>query len=541
MAKVSLWAIALVVGCGLVSVTAFARPEAHRGGTLRIGFSAIDSLDSGVAYTTPSWMIQRATCSKLFDYPDASGAAGTRLVPEVVDRYAVSSNGRTYTFDLKRTFRFSSGERVTARSFADAFNREANPAMPSNAVPYLHEIVGADAVIGGTARSISGVRVLAPFRLQISLTRRVADFPAELTIPLFCPVPSGTPDAPGGVDDPPGSGPYYVAGQIPNRQIVLKRNPYYRGNRPANPDQIVWTLGETRDACLADVEQNRLDYCAPPGFPASAARDLAGRYGVNKKGGRFHVAPGIETNFFVFNHDRPAFHGAGQIPLEKAINYAIDRRYLANVAFGYEAGKRTDQLLPPALGKAASIYPIAGAEPAIARKWLARAKFKPASLVLYASSSPSGVASAQTFAFDLKQIGIDVAISYFDIGTVQDKATMRDAPVDVAMGTWAPDYADPAGFFGPLLDGRNVPKKSGRTNLTHLNDPALNARIDAAEELTGAARRRAWADLDVDLMRTDPPWAPYINFNARVFVSQDLSCVVIHPLYDLDLAAACKK
>ena len=64
---------------------------------------------------------------------------------------------------------------------------------------------------------------------------------------------------------------------------------------------------------------------------------------------------------FVFNHDRPAFEGAGQIPLKKAINFAIDRPELTRAA-GYLGGKRTDQLLPPALGRPASIYPLAGAD-----------------------------------------------------------------------------------------------------------------------------------------------------------------------------------
>ena len=56
------------------------------------------------------------------------------------------------------------------------------------------------------------------------------------------------------------------------------------------------------------------------------------------------------TWFFVFNHNRPAFEGAGQIPLKKAINYAIDRPALTR-AFGYLAGKRTDQMLPPAFAR----------------------------------------------------------------------------------------------------------------------------------------------------------------------------------------------
>ena len=55
-------------------------------------------------------------------------------------------------------------------------------------------------------------------------------------------------------------------------------------------------------------------------------------------------------SYFVFNHDRPAFKGEGQIPLKQAINWALDRHALAQ-ATGYLAGKRTDQILPPALAR----------------------------------------------------------------------------------------------------------------------------------------------------------------------------------------------
>ena len=68
--------------------------------------------------------------------------------------------------------------------------------------------------------------------------------------------------------------------------------------------------------------------------------------------------------------------------------------------------------------------------------------------------------------------------------------------------------------------------------------------MDAANRLTGEARRRAWADLDVDLMRDDPPWAPFVHPNVRTFVSQRVGCVLDHPLPPpprFDIVGVCKK
>jgi ABC-type oligopeptide transport system substrate-binding subunit len=506
--------------------------EAPRGGTLRVSsFADLDYVDPALAYGTTSWQIVYATCAKLFNYPDAGGAAGTRVVPEVVDRYTVSPDGRSYTFTLKRTFRFHTGASVTAESFADAFNRVADPRMKSPATAYLREIVGAAAVIDGKATSVAGVRVLGRYRLQLRLTQRVGDLTARLTMPFFCPILPNTPIDPTGVDNPPGSGPYYVAERIVNQRGVLRRNPFYRGKRPANVEQIVWTVGETSDACVAGVEADRIDHCAVV-LPADH-RPLAAKYGINRPYGQYFVRPGMSTEFVAFNHARPAFKGPGQIPLKKAINYAIDRPSMSR-AWGYLAGKRTDQMLPPALARPTGIYPLSGADPVTARKWLTRARFRPTTLVLYASGTgPPRVAMAQVLAYNLRQIGIDVDVKYFDTVTLAAKALTPGEPYDLLQSGWAADYADPAAFFVPMLTG-------GAAG-ANVDDASLRRRIDAANRLTGDARLAAWAGLDVDLMRNNPPWAPTVHLQRRTFVSRSVGCVLLHPVYGFDLVAACKK
>ncbi len=203
--------------------------------------------------------------------------------------------------------------------------------------------------------------------------------------------------------------------------------------------------------------------------------------------------------------------------------------------FGYLGGKRTDQMLPPALARPASIYPLEGADPATARKWLARATIKPTTLVLYANNTPQGVALAQTLVHNLKQIGIDVQVKYFYFNVVAAKIATPGEPFDLALSGWIADYGDAAGFFVPLLY-----RGSGVSGV-NLDDPRVNARIEAANRLTGEARRKAWADLDVDLMRDNPPWAPLVHNQIRTFVSRSTGCVLDHPVYSFDIAAACKK
>ena len=275
-------------------------------------------------------MIMFATCAKLYNYPDKPAPEGAIAVPEVATGLpVVSKDGKTQTIRLKRTYRFHTGGRITAANFVAAFNRVANPKLESPASAYLHEIVGADAVLGGRAPTISGVRALGPYALEIRTTRPLPDLVSRLTMPFFCPIAVNTPVQE--INDPLGSGPYYVASRVPNRQVVLERNRFYRGPRPANVDRAVWTI-RGREACRVAVERNELDYCAGLGVPSSAYAELAAKYGINKKNGRFFFTPELVMEYFAFNHDRPAFKGVGQIPLKQAINWAIDRPALVRAA-----------------------------------------------------------------------------------------------------------------------------------------------------------------------------------------------------------------
>ena len=100
--------------------------------------------------------------------------------------------------------------------------------------------------------------MLDRYRLRIRLTKPAGDFNARLTMPFFCPVLPDTPVDPGGIDNPAGSGPYYVAERIANQRIVLNRNPFYRGARPANVDKVVWTPGARPEECRRAIEEDRV-------------------------------------------------------------------------------------------------------------------------------------------------------------------------------------------------------------------------------------------------------------------------------------------
>jgi len=232
--------VGLAAGVGLLAAAASGGP-ALKGGTLRLSSTLdVDSVDPAIAYNPRSWMIEYATCAELYNYPDKPAPQGAIVVPEVATGLPkVSNDGKTQTIQLERTYRFHTGARITAANFVAAFNRDANPKLQSPLVSagYLHEIAGADAVIAGKAQTISGVRALGPYTLQIRTTRLLPDLVSRLAMPFFCPIAVNTPLTE--IENPLGSGPYYIASRVPNRQVVLWRSRFYRGSRPANVVHVV--------------------------------------------------------------------------------------------------------------------------------------------------------------------------------------------------------------------------------------------------------------------------------------------------------------
>src|SRR6476469_6980501 len=367
------------------------------GGTMNVDFfTDVDYTDPALDYLSTGWEIEYATCLKLLNYPDANGPKGAQLVPEAAAGFPkVSNNGKTYDFTVNAGFtKFSNGQAVTAANFKAAIDRDADPKMQSPAVPFFSDIVGS------SKSPVSGVKVNGS-HLVITLTKAAPDFLARMAMPFFCAIPTNLAHDPNGVLAPASAGPYYISDRVPNKSITIKRNPYYKGKRPHNVNQIVYNVGNSLSATYLRTQQGATDYAAG-GIPPASYAEAAQKYGVNKS--QFWVKPQLGVTYLAFNHDRPLFKGANGTALAKAVNYAIDRTAMLAQG-GYLAGKRTDQILPPGMAgfRDASLYPLKAPDLTSAKKWAAKAGLKSGqTLEYYTSNTGSAPLVAQILQFNLK-------------------------------------------------------------------------------------------------------------------------------------------
>jgi ABC-type oligopeptide transport system substrate-binding subunit len=542
----------LVIGAGLLAATATAGPDgssgasaasgpAQKGGTFRYSLDTdIDYVDPALAYYSLSWQIEYATTALLMSYPDAPAPRGSRLVPEVAQGFPkISKDGKTYTFTLKKGYRFSNGARVTAANYAAALNRNLNPKMASPAQPFIEDVLGATAVIEGKASKASGVKVLSPYKLQIRLTKRAPDLLSRLAMPFFAPIPTNLPINADGVGAPIlGTGPYYIAKWEPKRTITLLRNRFYAGPRPHNVNRVQYDIGLPLPTIRLNIESNSTDFGPVP--PAAHA-ELGQKYGVRKSSpGQYFVNPSAAFRYLAMNHDRPLFGGSGlgNVGLKKAVNTAIDRIAMINQRGAY-AGVINDQYMPPSMRgfKNAAIYP---SRPNVARaRSLAQGNLRGGKGVLYTCNTGPCIPTAEIVQNNLKQIGLDLEIKTFPRAVQFTKSGTRGEPFDMSLEGWHMDYFDPYDFIF-LLDGSTI-RPANNSNYSYFNNPQYNRKIAAAASLVGQARYRAFGNLDVDLAKNAAPLASYITDNQRYLVSKSTGCFFYQPVYELDIASICKK
>ena len=329
-------------------------------------------------------------------------------------------------------------------------NRDANPKMNSPVDAFVGDIVGWNDVVNKKAKTISGVTANGN-KLTIKLTQKDGGLIDKLAMPFFCAIdPAKTPVDPQGVKTLPGAGPYYIAARTVGKQLVMKVNPYYKGNRPHRAGTIVFTMNTDPQQTYLQVSKGT--YATDPNGldnPAAASQ-LAKTYGINKSASSSTRPPRRTTS-----RSTPRGPRSARSSVRKAANYAIDRPALLR-AFGFGGGKTTTAILPPSLAGGVEVtnpYPLTAPNVAKAKSL---AGGKCGNVQLWYGTGPVGTPQSGILSYDLKQMGCTVTTKPFQGYALFTAAGVKGAPYDAALAGWYQDYADGYDFFHILLDGRAI-------------------------------------------------------------------------------------
>jgi oligopeptide transport system substrate-binding protein len=423
------------------------------------------------------------------------------VVPDIASGWEISDDGMVYTFTLREDAKFADGKPVTAEDFKYTFERSCDPATQSPvADTYMGDVVGCREKLSGAAGEVSGVRVVDPLTLEITIDEPKVYFLAKLTYPTAMVVDSNAVEAGGRLwasEQPNGSGPFVLDEYNLGERIVLTPNPNYYGDPKPSIDSATFilsggsgmTLYETDEIDITGVGISDLDRVLDPNEALN--RDLLQ---VNS----------FSVSYVGLNVDEPPFDDPF---VRQAFNAATDKDTIVEVV-GRGVSIPAYGILPPGMpGYSEGIEGIQY-DPEAARALLAQSSYGgPEGLpditihVSGAGGTPAEEIEAMVQQWE-ENLGVDISIEQTEWATFLFDISQKPNPYQMYSVAWIADYPDPQNFLDILFHCESLDNKSGYCN-PEVDTLLEQARVEQDQE----ARFELYQQAE-QLIVSDGAWIP---------------------------------
>jgi ABC-type oligopeptide transport system substrate-binding subunit len=418
------------------------------------------------------------------------------LVLDAAARYTLSPDHKTYTFYLRHGLRFSNGDPVTATDFQYSMTRSLNQALKSPSAPtYLLDIEGAAAVLAGKAKTVSGIKVLNPYTLRITVRWPVPYFLMELTWPTSFALDEKRIAKLGPIDNsawytnPIGSGPYRLKSWAPNSTMVLVPNKYFQGPRPSLKE-ITISLGSIPDKDTYAYVIHNLDVTGLPND-----RNL------------WHL-PGIdETNMLSIDglYMNMKVKPFGNLNVRRALTMALNRSVLVSKAWGAAVTPFAGFVPSGQMGYDPQLkplpYDVSAARAALKAAGYPGGKNFPSMILYYPAELPqyAKLAQAMVKAWH-KNLGISVDTKAQTSSALITNAESGSLPL--YLSGWSADYPDPHDW----LSGQW--RTDALNNNVGYSSKQFDQRVETADVTWNYNQRMQLYNQAQQILVNDATWIP---------------------------------
>ena len=469
--------------------------------------------------------------NRLVDYDAAAG----QLVPSLAERWEVSADGLSWTFQLRpgvkfqRTAWFTPSRELNADDVLFSFQRMLDPAHPWHKVAasgYPH------AQSMQWPALIERIEAPTPLSVRFVLKRPDATFLATLSMG-FASIYSaeyaaklladGTPEKLNA--QPVGTGPFVLKRFQKDAVIRYAANPDYFAGKPA-VDGLVFAITPDASVRLQRLRRGECQIALSPKPQDVQAARAESRLAVNE-------TPAFMTAFVALNSQHP--------PLDKpqvrqAINLAFDKASYLKAVFEGSATPASGPY-PPNTWSYAKDLPGYAHDPARARALLAEAGLadgfkttiwtRPSGSLL----NPNPSLGAQLLQADLAKVGIQAEIRVIEWGELIRRAKAGEH--DLLFMGWAGDNGDPDNFLTPQFACASV--QSG-LNFARYCDPQLDQLISQGKAASAQAQRSELYRQAQTLIQQQALWLPLAHPTAFALHSDRVSGYQVSPFGRQDFA-----
>src|SRR5215210_8091249 len=456
--------------------SALARQDAANAIIFGVG-TDIDELDPRTTDTQEGYIVSANVydCLVLYDL------GATTLRPGLAESWAISEDGRDYTFNLRQGVSFHDGEPFNADAVITWYN-SIDERAPDSQYDATRMVYIADFITNW----IDTVEAVDEFTVRMTLPEPYAPLLANLAIPIAG-IPSPAAVAKG-LDyvmvNPSGTGAFKLASPddwTRDSQMVLQANPDYWGGVPKVEQFIVRVIPESSTR-LQSLEAGEIDIAwALIPEDVEKTRDNPDLVIVEDAG--------LNSNYVELNTSKEPFTSK---EVRQALNYAVNKQELSD---GLYNGNMVTAggVLPPvdwAFNPDLKSYPY---DPDKAKELLAEAGYdegNPLTFTFMAYTIPRGYnPAADRLATAIQEYWSEVGVQT-DIQTAewtQYRADRRAGLFACDLYGWQGDNGDPDNFLATFFYSAN----KGGGNTTFYDNPEVDDLLVQAVRISDLEERKA--------------------------------------------------
>ncbi|HUP20729.1 MAG TPA: ABC transporter substrate-binding protein [Gemmatimonadota bacterium] len=415
--------------------------------------------------------------------------------PNLAREWEISEDGTVYTFQLRDDVYFHNGRRMSAEDVRYSLERVLRPESASPLTWVLDFVAGSDDLLEGRASGLSGVRVVDPITVEITLERPFAPFLKLMAMPAVHVVPREEIEAKGDrfSEAPVGTGPWVFESWAHDDVIRLVANPRYHGGAPRMDGIEIRIIPETTTV-IAEFERGNLDWVDMNEFPQPEFERFA-RNSEWKPS--IHERPALVTYYIALNNSKEKF---ADPRVRQALNYAVNVEGIARVIYPGDMILSHGPIPPGLDGYREDGRPY-GHDPDRARALLAEAGAEGLEFDVYFRSLALNQRFLEAVQSNLADVGVKMNLQQRDWSAVRQ--SVNQGELDAYLLNWFADYPDAENFLYPLFHGALA---GAGGNASFYSNAAVDSILDESRATLDDDRRIELYRAADRLIFEDAPW-----------------------------------
>ena len=392
--------------------------------------------------------VERGITENIFEGLTDYDPKDNHPIPAGAESWSSSPDGRTYTFNLRKNATWSDGTKVEAKDYEYGFKRLLDPKTASEYAFILYYVKNGQAYNEGKIKDPSqvGIKTVNPSTLQITLAEPTPFFTTILALFTVRPVKQSVVEQFGDGWAKPehivSNGPYLLKSWIPQKEIVLTKNPKYWDAASIKIPTVRFSPVSDHETAIKMYEAGEMDMVKRlPGIRIPAFKSRAD----------FHIYPQNAIFYFSFNLEKPPFDN---LKVRQALAMSIDRKAVTDyIMKGGEkpAGTYVPEGIPGYRSMAEIAYNPVKAKQLLTEAGYADPSKLPAIEMMYNTDQMYQQVAQAMQQMWKKNLGINVSLRNMDWKTLVKERSQ--GKFQLARDRWIGDYLDPNTYLEIFLTG----------------------------------------------------------------------------------------